>query len=251
MFHVKDRETVIPGQLVAVDIPYDSNCYSDGPHVYSLVKGMVRIDGESISVIPARGGYAPKIDDTVVGIVTDENVAGWVVEINTAYECFLRKDEVNDFRRERTPRGRGYDRGPQRGEREEKPMQRVSFNIGDVISAKIQSVDEVYNANLTRPWKLTDGLILTVNPKRIPRLIGKKQSMLNMIKEKTGCKIVTGQNGLVWVKGENILTVVEVVGKIEKEAETQGLTDRVSILLNEKMKSHSISRVDENEETGY
>lgn len=241
MFHVKDREIVIPGQLVGVDVQYDLNCYTDGPHVYSLVKGLVRIDGEGVSIIPTRGGYTPKFEDTVVGIITDVNVAGWVVDINTAYRCFMRKDEVNGSHFEDRSGGQRGRRYPSRRRdddyRERQPRQIVSFNVGDVISAKILSVDEVYDANLTRPWKLVDGLIITVNPKRIPRLIGRKQSMLNMIKEKTGCKIVTGQNGLVWIKGENAMFVVEAVRKIEREAETQGLTDRIAMMLDEKSRS--------------
>jgi len=247
MFHVKDREMVIPGQMIGVDVKYGMNSYSEKSNVYSLVKGLARIDGESVTVIPSRGGYTPKEDDTVLGIVTDSNSAGWVVDINTAYRCFLRKDEVNP--RPERPGGRHH-RGPRRREErdESPPRQQESFNVGDIVSAKMLSVDEVYDGTLTRPWKLAGGLIVSMNPKRIPRLIGKKQAMLNMIKEKTACKIVTGQNGLVWIKGDNVTLVVEAIRTIEREAETQGLTNRIGVMLDEKVKSHS--RVDENEEPG-
>ena len=60
---------------------------------------------------------------------------------------------------------------------------------------------------------------------------------------------MTGQNGLVWIKGENATIAAEAVRKIEREAETQGLTDQVEKFLNEKVKS--VSRVDENEENRY
>jgi exosome complex component RRP4 len=265
MFHVKDREIVTPGQLVGAGVKHDTNCYEDGEQVYSLVKGLVRIDGESVTVIPSHGGYTPKSDDTVVGIVTDGNIAGWAVDIHTAYSCFMRKDEMEGGgmpgrdgrgpprRDERGGRGqdggrRNFQRGPPRRD-DRRPGSGISFKIGEVISAKVLWVDEVYNANLTRPWKLSDGLIITVNPKRIPRVIGKKQSMVNMIKEKTCCKIVVGQNGLVWIKGDNTTMVVEAVRKIEREAEISGLTDRVGAMLDDKVVLSS--RVDENEEPGY
>ena len=259
MFHINDRETVIPGQLLGVDIRHDANCFSDGSNVYSLVRGLARVDNQGVSVIPAKGGYSPRREDTVIGIITDENVAGWVVDINNAYRCFMRKDEVNE--RERPGQGRGGFRPGNRDNRDRggrdrnqrggdfAPRKEVSFKIGEVVSAKILSVDEVYDANLTRPWKLEGGMVLQVNPKRIPRVIGKSQSMLTMLKEKTGCKIVTGQNGLVWIKGENATIAAEAVRKIEREAETQGLTDQVAKFLNEKVKS--VSRVDENEENRY
>ncbi|MDD5111068.1 MAG: KH domain-containing protein [Candidatus Altiarchaeota archaeon] len=253
MFHVKDREIVSPGQLLGADVRHDMNCYTEGSQVYSLVKGLARIDGESITVIPARGGYTPKADDTVIGIVTDSNSAGWVIDINTAYSCFLRKDETEGPRRDggRDRRGGGRRGPPMRGRDfrdDHGPHEEVKLAIGDIISAKVLSVDEVYNANLTRPWNLSDGMMLSMNPKRIPRLIGKKQSMLSMIKEKTGCKIVTGQNGLGGVKGEQAVLVAEVVQKIELEAEIPGLTDRVSALLDERRNQvHELMKNEEHE----
>ena len=240
MLNVNDRDVVIPGQLIGEDLTCSSNCYYENSKLYSLVKGLSRVDDKNVNIIPAKGGYTPNAGDTVIGIVTDENVAGWLVDIHTAYSCFLRKDEVNDSH------SRGGRNNSHRNNRRDRSFEReVSFNIGDMISTKILYVDEVCNANLCRPWKLSEGLVVTVNPKRVPRIIGRKQSMLNMIKEKTECKIVVGQNGLIWIKGAKTMDVVEAVKKIEKEAQTPGLTDMVGKMLDEKNKSHS--RVDKNE----
>lgn len=53
--------------------------------------------------------------------------------------------------------------------------------------------------------------------------------MINMIKDKTKCKIVVGQNGLVWVKGDKGMEQITktIINLIEAEAHTSGLTDRV------------------------
>ena len=63
--------------------------------------------------------------------------------------------------------------------------------------------------------------------------------MINMIKEKTRCDIVVGQNGVVWVKGdpemENIAR--KIILMIEREAHTSGLTDRVKNTLMELIES--------------
>jgi exosome complex component RRP4 len=50
-----------------------------------------------------------------------------------------------------------------------------------------------------------------------------------MIKDKTRCKIVVGQNGLVWVKGDNDMEQItkKVIHLIEAEAHTSGLTNRI------------------------
>jgi exosome complex component RRP4 len=68
---------------------------------------------------------------------------------------------------------------------------------------------------------------------KIPRLIGKKNSMLNLIRDGTGCNLFVGRNGRIWVKGENIARAQEVILKIEKEAHTPGLTERIVNMLKE------------------
>ena len=53
--------------------------------------------------------------------------------------------------------------------------------------------------------------------------------MINMIKNKTNCKIVVGQNGLVWVKGDEDMEQLtrEIIHTIEAEAHTSGLTNKI------------------------
>ncbi len=53
--------------------------------------------------------------------------------------------------------------------------------------------------------------------------------MINMIKDKTNCKIIVGQNGLVWVKGDEDMEQLtkEIIHMIEAEAHTSGLTNKV------------------------
>ena len=85
--------------------------------------------------------------------------------------------------------------------------------------------------------KLRGGRIIEINPNHIPRVIGRKGSMLNKIKKATDTKITVAQNGLVWIKGENSENeelVVETINMITKQAHTNGLTDRVSAFLSDK-----------------
>jgi exosome complex component RRP4 len=77
--------------------------------------------------------------------------------------------------------------------------------------------------------KFKGGIIVDIAPTKVPRLIGKKGSMINMIKDKTNCKIVVGQNGLVWVKGDEDMEQLtkDVIHLIEAEAHTSGLTNKI------------------------
>ena len=63
--------------------------------------------------------------------------------------------------------------------------------------------------------------------------------MVSMVKQATGCKIVVGQNGLVWIDGEpdKELIAANAVKKIEEESHLSGLTDRIKVYLDKTIKS--------------
>jgi exosome complex component RRP4 len=69
----------------------------------------------------------------------------------------------------------------------------------------------------------------------VPRIIGKAGSMVEMIKDITKTQIVVGQNGLVWVKGDNEDLAIEAVTEIERKSHIQGLTDQIKAMLEKKM----------------
>jgi exosome complex component RRP4 len=77
---------------------------------------------------------------------------------------------------------------------------------------------------------------MRVTPTKIPRVIGKKGSMISMIKQETGCQIILGVNGVVLVTGKNLADeelAMMAIQKIEAESHTSGLTDRITQLLKE------------------
>jgi exosome complex component RRP4 len=65
----------------------------------------------------------------------------------------------------------------------------------------------------------------------VPRVVGKKKSMLNIIRDHTQTKIVVGQNGWIWIKGDNTELAIKAIKKVEREAQSQGLTDRIIEML--------------------
>jgi len=216
MLNVKDRDIVLPGQLMGTNVRHDADFFRENGLIYSPVQGLVRVVDNSIRLIPLAGSYLPTVDDTIVGVISEVLTGRWIVDINTPYEGTLYGDEVT-----------------------ENPLHadlKKFFDIGNIISAKIVAVNEIYESIVARPWKLERGFVVEINPKRIPRIIGKKQSMLNMLREKTNSKIVVGQNGRVWVSGNNLDTVIRALKKIEREAHTGGLTDRIGEMLDNELK---------------
>jgi len=112
------------------------------------------------------------------------------------------------------------------------------FDIGDMVITKIIAYDRTRDPQLTvrEPGlgKITRGQIMQITPTKIPRVIGKKGSMINMIKDYTGCHIVLGQNGVILISGktpENEQLAMTAIRKIDEESHISGLTDRVTEML--------------------
>ena len=207
MIYVNEKDLVVPGELLAEDDYYSGRgTFEEDGKICSKLLGLVSLRNKKISVIPLKSKYLPKKGDVVIGKIDDVRFSMWGVDINSPYSGILPASEVFG--------------------REKKELSRV-FDIGDVLFLRIVDVDEVKKVKLGLKGrgmgKFKGGVIVDIAPTKVPRLIGKKGSMINMIKDKTGCKIVVGQNGLVWVKGNEDME--QIVKK--KEAHTSGLTDRI------------------------
>ncbi|RLI95806.1 MAG: RNA-binding protein [Candidatus Altiarchaeales archaeon] len=220
MFMVGDGDLVIPGQLIGENVSCLDNCFMENNRVYSMVFGMVRINGRVVRVIPSLGVYTPKRDDLVIGVIINVMEGSWIVDINSPYLCRMRGEEVTK-------------------DVMNKNLSKY-YDVGDRISAKISFVNEVNSCEITGPWKLIDGVIINVNPKRIPRVVGKRRSMLEILKKKTNCNIVVGQNGRIWVRSDNFDNVklaINAIKRIEREAQSSGLTDRIEKMLENARRS--------------
>ncbi len=222
---VKEREIVVPGEILAEGMSYlpSQGTYRKGNNILASMLGLVKIDGKVLKIIPVAGKYLPKKGDVIIGQVKDINFSGWSIETNSAYPAMLSmKDATSDFIR------RGAD------------LSRY-FDIGDYIVTKIYNVTSQNLIDLTMKGpglkKLEGGRILKVSPSKVPRIIGKQGSMVSMIKKATNCNIIVGQNGVVWIKGikpEDEILTVETIIKIEEKSHLPGLTDLIKKYLLEK-----------------
>ena len=180
---VQNKTVAVPGEDVATGMDYvpSYGTYRKGDKILAARLGLVSVDGKVIRIIPLSGRYLPKRNDIVIGKVIDILVAGWHVEINCPYKAMLSMKEATfDF----INRGEDLTR---------------YYAIEDVIVAQIINVTSQNLVDLTMKGqglrKLRGGRIIKVNPHKVPRIIGKKGSMVSMLKQATGCKIIVGQIG--------------------------------------------------------
>ncbi|MDR2624575.1 MAG: exosome complex protein Rrp4 [Methanobrevibacter sp.] len=213
MIHVEDKGLVVPGEILAEEGYYSGRgTFKDGESIFSSLTGLVSLKNKKISVIPLKSKYLPKRGDVVIGKITDIRFSIWEVDLNSPYSGILPASEVFG--------------------RAKKDLSRV-FGLGDVLFLRIVDVDEVNKVRLGLKGrgmgKFREGILTNITPTKVPRLIGKKGSMINMIKESTNCKIVVGQNGLVWIKGDKKMELItkKIIKMVDDESHTSGLTDRI------------------------
>jgi exosome complex component RRP4 len=234
MSEQSDRQFVVPGELIGEKLNADGSIFREDGKVISTVKGLSRNTKGGVSVIPLNGVYKPKAGDMVLGVVEHDFGGIYALDISSPYRCILRPRSpgmgAGDRRGPRNKRDMGRENRYGRNQRDSMP-EPESYKIGDLVSAKISSVDEVYEAQLTGPRILEGGYVISVKPARVPRIIGKKKSMIEIIRNYTGSRISVGQNGLIWIKEGNLPLAIRALRMVEENAYKSGLTDRIGEFL--------------------
>lgn len=219
-----ERKIVIPGEMIAKgnDFLPGEGTEKRGEEIVALRYGLAEESNRLVKVIPLSGVYQPRRGNVVIGKVENITMNGWLIDIGTADNAFLPLAEV--------PRYVSKDN-----------LEEV-MDIGDMVVSKIFSINKrgidlsIKSRGL---GKIEEGMIIKVNPNKVPRIIGKEGSMINLIKNETECTITVGQNGLIWIKGdkvENELFAKKAILFVTEKSFVSGLTDEVKNWFEEKNK---------------
>jgi len=216
------KRYVLPGDFITTaPLRLQDNVTLEGKRITSTTIGLSDISDDSVRVISLTGVYIPKIDDLVIGTITSIFGNSWFADINSCYQGMLLGQDVF---------GRGsYPTTSEMKERLEK---------GDIIYARIANFDRqreplisIADKNL---GKIDSGELIKISPTRIPRLIGKRGSMIQTIETSTNATITVGQNGLVVVacnETNGLLKALAAVRMVDEQAHIVDLTDRVKKML--------------------
>jgi len=211
-----ERKLVIPGEIIIKGREYlpGENTEKKNDEIVSLRFGVSEEQDKLVKVIPVSGPFQPRRGNVVIGQVVNILSSGWFVDIETPENAFL---PVSEFPR--------YVNKGELGD---------ALELGSIVVAKIVNIDK-RGIDLTLRdrgglGKVEDGMIIKINSNKVPRVIGKEGSMINLIKEETGCDITVGQNGIIWIGGEN--TESELLAKkaimfITEKFFLEGLTEEV------------------------
>ena len=222
------RKYVIPGDVVTSG-PFrpEQNTVLDGNKIIATAIGISEIYDDSVRVIPLTGKYIPKINDLVIGKVNSHTSLSWELDINSCYVGFLPAQDVF-----------GRDFSAHADELATK------LRTGDLVAARIANFDRTRDPLVSISdrdlGKIDSGVLMEISPSKVPRLIGKKGSMIQMIEEATDAAITIGQNGWVVVSCESpegLLKAKKAIQMVNEQAHVANLTDQVKEMLDKKGES--------------
>jgi len=219
-----DRKVVIPGEVMFQGEDYlpGEGTEKRGEEIVAIRYGLAEENKKLVKVIPLSGVYQPRRGNVVIGKVENVTFNGWVIDINTADGAFLSLMEV--------PRYVNKD-----------DLEEV-FMIGDMVIAKINSINKRgidLTVKLKGLGRLDRGIIININPNRVPRVIGKEGSMISLIKDETKCRITVGQNGLIWINGDKVddeLFAKKAILHVAEKSFMSGLTEEMKEWFEEEKK---------------
>jgi exosome complex component RRP4 len=210
-----DRTLVLPGEEIDVQgLRPGPGTYRVDGRTYASVLGLLSHRPPMVRVIPLSGRYIPKPGDVVVGTVTDVQTTFWLLDIGAPRWAPLHmtgtpwKIDVGETGQ--------------------------YLKVSDTVVVQIENLDATGRIGVTMLGdglgKVDGGTVIELSPAKVPRLIGRSGSMIQMLTQKTGCQISVGQNGRVWVDGppDGITRVRESIRLIEEEGQRSGLTERVA-----------------------
>jgi len=195
-----DKKIVMPGEKIADSRIRAPNTFYEGEATFATVIGTLDETGR---YIPLENPYRPQVGDFVVGMVVDVRHAGYEVDLNLPKGGFIPSRDI-----------------------------RVNLQLGDYVVCKIKLVSEVGDVDLGEVKRLPMGKIVTFPPAKVPRLIGRKSSMVALLKENAGGDIMVGNNGYVWISEKsNMPLLLKAIEMIDVKAHTSGLTDEMAKFL--------------------
>lgn len=221
---MEDRKIIIPGETIVEgdDFLPGDGARREGQDIVACKYGLTDINDKLVRVIPLSGVYVPRRGNVIIGTIVGITFKGWLIDFGSHVNGFLNVSEV--------PRYIG------RGEL------RDHFDFDDVVCAKVFGTDGGnvdLSVKLRGFGRLQGGQLVNVNPNKVPRVIGKEGSMVNMIKAATNCDITVGQNGTIWVIGDKIedeLNTKKIIEFVCENSFLSGLTEKVEEYIKKNLK---------------
>lgn len=213
---------VTPGEAIGASsgVRAGTGTLKQGNDIISTKLGWAKENNGVVFVDPIYSAYLPRSGDLVVGIIESVRNNLWFADVNGPFNGLLPMSLAPW--------------------KVEFGAAREHMDIGDVMLARVQEVDEAHNIVITMKGvglrKLKEGSILDL-PVNLAKLIrSDNDSILTSLKELSDCRIIVADNGRMWVDGEpkNISLVREAIDLLVSSGHMSDITNIFSQFVEER-----------------
>ena len=182
--------------------------------------GWLRELNNTVSIDPINAAYMPRSGDLVVGIVAEVRNNLWFMNINGSFQGLLPMSLAPW--------------------KVEFGAARQHMDVGDVVLARVQEVDECHNVVLTMKGvglrRLNQGTVESIPVQHIDRVRGANNERLQRLRDATDCRIMVGENGRVWIDGsaDGVSLARHALHAVSKEAHSKDMDEILNEIENKK-----------------
>lgn len=195
------KTIVVPGEQISDKAQRGQGIYVEDNKTYAKYVGVL-YQGEDTQVVPLQGKYLPKEGDQIIGLVVAEDMFGYIMDVKSCHMPYVNKRSI-----------------------------KTTLKKGDLILAQVYGVNELKDMSIDIQAKLEDGILLQVSAKKVPRVIGKHRSMITLLEKYSGCKILVGANGYLFVQEGDPSILKDALEVISKYSHVDNLTEKMDSYL--------------------
>ena len=177
--------------------------------------GWLKEFNNTVSIDPINAAYMPRSGDLVVAFVAEVRNNLWFMNINGSFQGLLPMSLAPW--------------------KVEFGAARKHMDVGDVVLARVQEVDECHNVVLTMKGvglrRLNQGVVEQIPVQHIDRVRGNNNERLQRLRDLCDSRIMVGENGRVWVDGspEGVRWARQAIHAISE----QGHSEDIDQILND------------------
>lgn len=226
--YVQQKDVVLPGDLIA-EGTFESNSvyiYNLGNKYYSSLIGIVEVKENKVMFYPKETVYIPKVNDIVIGLITDVGPTYWEVDINGPYEGQLPVAET-----------------PLKQVQANISTMRKFLSVGDFAVLKVLLYDRLRDPLLTMKGKglgkISSGKVIDL-PLHVVAGLLRRKSIVETIVRETNTEILLANNARVWIRGSDEIMedlAILALKKIERRDPYEvNINDVIEYIKSEKSK---------------
>ncbi len=200
----QDSQIVVPGDKLGESGRFEAGhgVLIKNNTLLATKNGKLIIDDNVLNIEPLHTTYIPRPSDLVIGFVEGCTNNIWFVDIGAPFNAIL-------------PMSLGPSKASFGSTRQ-------VLDIGEAILCRVQEVEETHSSVVTMKGmglrKIKTGSIDEIDPHFIGYLSKNNNKLLREIKEESDCRIITTDNGRIWIDGE-VSGIIKARNKLNKLSE--------------------------------